>query len=68
MSSIPNQRIEITVTPEGDVAVETSGFAGRSCTAASAPYEHAVGSKTGERLKPEYHQTAQVGEAERVRA
>ena len=68
MSANPNQRIEITVTAEGDVAVETKGFVGRSCKAASAPYEAAVGSKTGERLKPEYHQTMQVGEPERVRA
>ena len=61
-------RIEITVTADGNTAVETKGFTGASCKTASAPYEQAVGSKTGERLKPEYHQTEQVGEAERLRA
>ena len=63
-----NPRIEITVTPEGETSVETKGFAGGACKAASGPYEHAVGSRTGERLTPEYYQTEQVGEAERLRA
>ena len=61
-------RIEITVTPEGETSVETKGFAGPSCEAASGPYEDALGTKTAERLTPEYHQTEQVGEAERLRA
>ena len=62
------QRIEITVTPEGETSVETKGFAGSACKAASAPYEDALGSKTAERLTPEFHAAEQVGEQERLRA
>ena len=63
-----NQRIEITVTAEGETNVETKGFAGRACKAASAPYEDALGSRTAERLKPEYHAAEPVSEQERLRA
>ena len=61
-------RIEITVTPEGETSVETKGFAGSACKAASGPYEDALGTKAAERLTPEYHQTEQVNQAERLRA
>ena len=61
-------RIEITVTPEGETSVETKGFAGAACRAASKPYEDAAGSRTAERLTPEYHGTAAVADAERLRA
>ena len=63
-----NPRIEITVNPEGETSVETKGFAGPACKAASQPYEDVLGAKTAERLTPEYHRTEQVGEAERLRA
>ncbi|MFH5804349.1 DUF2997 domain-containing protein [Alienimonas sp. DA493] len=62
-----NPRIEITVTPEGETSVETKGFAGPSCKAASKPYEDALGAKSAERLTPEYRMTEQVGEPERLR-
>ena len=61
-------RIEITVTPEGETSVETRGFAGTACRAASEPYEDAAGSKTAERLTPEYHATPAVAGAGRLRA
>ncbi|QDT16778.1 DUF2997 domain-containing protein [Alienimonas californiensis] len=61
-------RIEITVTPEGETSVETKGFAGPACKAASQPYEDALGSQTAERLTPEYHATESVSEQERLRA
>ena len=63
-----NQRIEITVTPEGETRVETKGFAGSACKAASGPYETALGTKAAERLTPEYHAAEPVAEAERLRA
>ena len=61
-------RIEITVTPGGETSVETRGFAGPACRAASKPYEDAAGGKTAERLTPEYHGTAAVAGAGRLRA
>ena len=63
-----SQRIEITVNPEGETNVETKGFAGPACKAASESYEDVLGAKTAERLTPEYHQTEQIGEPERLRA
>ena len=63
-----NPRIEITVTAEGETNVETKGFAGPACKAASKPYEDALGAKTAERLTPEYHAAEPVGEQERLRA
>ena len=63
-----SQRIEITVAPEGETSVKTKGFAGSACKAASKPYEDVLGSKTGERLTPEYHAAEPVAEAERLRA
>ena len=63
-----SQRIEITVTPEGETSVQTKGFAGPSCKAASEPYEYVLGTKTAEQLTPEYHATEQVSEQERLRA
>ena len=50
-----NPHIEITVAPDGGTHVETKGFAGPACRAASKPYEDALGAKAAERLTPEYH-------------
>ena len=63
-----SRRIEITVTPEGETSVETNGFAGPSCKAASEPHEDALGAKAAERLTPEYHAAGRVAEQERPRA
>ena len=63
-----NPRIEITVAPDGDTHVETMGFAGPACRAASEPYEDALGVKAAERLTPEYHATQAVADQERLRA
>ena len=56
-------RIEITVTPAGETSVETKGFAGPACRAASKPYEDALGAKAAERLTPEYHAAAPAAAA-----
>ncbi len=63
-----NPRIEITVTPEGETSVETRGFAGPACKAASKPYEVALGAKSTERLTPEYHANATVAQPAEQRA
>ncbi|QDT15081.1 DUF2997 domain-containing protein [Alienimonas californiensis] len=61
-------RIEITVTPAGETSVETKGFAGPACRAASQPYEEALGAKTAETLTPEYHAAAPVAQTVEQRA
>ena len=61
-------RIEIVVTPEGETSVETRGFAGPACRAASKPYEQALGAKAAERLTFEYHETGQVALSTEQRA
>ncbi len=63
-----NPRIEITVAADGGTHVDTKGFAGPACRAASRPYEDALGVKTAERLTPEYHATEQVAQPAEQRA
>ncbi|WP_404308211.1 DUF2997 domain-containing protein [Neorhodopirellula lusitana] len=48
--------IEVIVSPDGSSRVETNGFTGSDCRQASEFIEHALGSRSSERLKPEFHQ------------
>lgn len=50
--------LEIMVDPQGNSRVETKGFAGATCRAASRFLEEALGRSTGERLTPEFYQQA----------
>jgi hypothetical protein len=52
-----NQTIEITVDTKGDVTVQTKGFTGSGCRAASQFIEKALGERTSEKLTAEFHQT-----------
>ena len=52
-----NQTIEITVNTKGETTVQTKGFTGSSCRAASQFIEKALGERTGEQLTAEFHQT-----------
>ena len=47
--------IEIIVSPKGESQVETKGFTGNSCRRASKFIEKALGKRSGETLKPEFH-------------
>ena len=47
--------MEIVVSPKGESQVETKGFTGDSCREASKFIESALGKRTGETLKPEFH-------------
>jgi len=51
-----NPIIEVIVTPTGETKIETKGFTGSSCKFASAFLEAALGTKTGEQMKAEFHQ------------
>jgi len=50
-----NQVIEIIVAPDGTSRVETKGFAGSDCRAASHFLEKALGQQIDEQLTPEFY-------------
>ncbi len=50
--------IEVIVSPDGQTKVETKGFAGSDCRAASEFIERALGQRTGEELTAEFHAQA----------
>ncbi len=47
--------IEVVISPSGETRLETKGFAGASCRAASELLERALGQTTGEQLTSEFH-------------
>jgi hypothetical protein len=49
--------IEVIVSPQGEVNVQTKGFADSSCREASQFIEQALGQRTGEQLTAEFHQS-----------
>ena len=49
--------IEVTVSPTGQVSVQTRGFAGSSCRQASAFLEKALGQVTKDRPTAEMYQS-----------
>ena len=51
-----NRTIEIIVLSDGQLKIETKGFAGQECRRASGFLEKALGQKTNEKLTPEYYQ------------
>ena len=48
--------IEVIVSPQGEVSVQTKGFTGASCREASQFIEQALGQRMGEQLSAEFHQ------------
>ncbi len=48
--------IEVTVSPRGETAVRTRGYAGADCLAASRFLEQALGVVTADVKTPEFHQ------------
>ena len=63
-----NKTIEIIVSPTGQTAVQTKGFAGSSCRDASKFIEGALGQRLEEKLTAEFHQTAPVEQQQQQRA
>lgn len=51
--------IEIIVSPNGSTTVETKGFAGESCQAASRFLEQTLGVRTAEHRTAEFYQAAE---------
>ena len=52
------KRIEITVDPKGNTNVETKGFAGSQCVAASKFLKDALGTEASMRTTVEFYQLA----------
>ena len=62
------EQIEVTIGPDGKVRLETSGFAGGECLAATKDLEQLLGAKEPDReLKAEYYDRAEGKTAEKVR-
>ena len=53
-----SKTIEIVVSPTGQTQVQTRGFTGSECRAASEFIEQALGQRTNEQLTSEFHQQA----------
>jgi hypothetical protein len=51
--------IEVTVSPRGEVTIQTKNYAGSNCLQASKFLEQALGVATQERKTTEYFQVAQ---------
>ena len=47
--------IEVTVSPKGEIKIETKGFTGASCRDASRALEQALGVRESEEPTAEYH-------------
>lgn len=47
--------IKIHISPEGDIKIETSGYAGQSCQSATRAIEEALGKVKSEALTQEYY-------------
>jgi hypothetical protein len=52
------KEIIIEVAPNGQVTIEAVGFKGKSCDAATAAFEDALGTVSDKKKKPEYHNDA----------
>lgn len=50
--------MKVTVTPQGETKIETTGFAGSECQAATRDFERAMGVVTDETLTNEYYTTS----------
>jgi DUF2997 family protein len=47
--------IEVTVSPKGDVTIETKGYTGADCLRASKSLEQALGVPSSDRKTAEYY-------------
>jgi hypothetical protein len=63
-----SQTIEIVISPKGESAVTTKGFAGSSCRDASRFLETALGQPSGEQLTAEFYQVQPVEQRQQQRS
>ena len=60
--------IEVTISPTGEVSVQTRGFAGSSCRQASAFLEKALGQVTKDRPTAEMYQSQAIRQRNTARS
>ena len=60
------KRIEIVVSPAGETRLETTGFSGPECLAASRFLEAALGKRSSERFTAAYYQQAPATESQQI--
>jgi hypothetical protein len=60
--------IEIIVSPKGETTVQTKGYSGSDCLAASKFVELALGTALADRKTSEYYQTAVNTTSEQIQA
>jgi hypothetical protein len=60
------QKIEIIVSPSGNIAIDAIGFTGADCEKATAYLEAALGVVGRKAKKPEYHQHSQGHTQQRI--
>ncbi len=54
-----SEEITVTIDSQGKVTIEAEGFAGSSCTDATAQLEEALGVNPERSFKPEYEEEAE---------
>ena len=54
--------IEVTVSPQGEVTVQTKGYAGADCLQASRFLEQALGMTTADHKTAEYYTTTEASQ------
>ena len=59
--------IIVTVKPNGETIVEGENFKGSGCKSATEFIEKALGKVASDKLKPEYYETAKLGESIKIR-
>lgn len=59
--------IEVTVSPKGEVTIETKGYAGSACLQASKFLEEALGVASAERKTAEYYLPASTSTQQEAR-
>ncbi|QDT66649.1 DUF2997 domain-containing protein [Calycomorphotria hydatis] len=63
-----NKTIEIIIAPNGETRIETKGFTGTSCLAASRHFESALGTKTADQKTADYYHTQSESQTESERS
>lgn len=58
------KQIIITITPEGDAEIKTTGFKGSACSLATREIERALGKVTKDTKTPDFYQ----GNEQKVKA
>lgn len=60
--------IEVIISPTGQTSIETRGFTGGECLAATRQLEAVLGRKTADRLTNEFFQAASEPASQRLAA